>query len=215
MSVIYRHDEWDSQLTSMRLCSALLAAGVTLLLILSLLQPINRINTLDAISRPAMLLQFPLNIRPAVDTVQDTPAATAASVPTSGAMRKAHNKSASTTESTSAADTPESVNVPVSASVNTATDSVPLDISSQSIARAYQASKSELQQGAEASGKPLENAALSKYERLQKDLQQATIPGCTDDDALKHRPAKIGGVAFIGLLAAPFWAQAAMSGKCR
>jgi hypothetical protein len=30
---------------------------------------------------------------------------------------------------------------------------------------------------------------------LQKDLQQATIPGCTDDDALKHRPAKIGGVA--------------------
>ncbi|MBR7793159.1 hypothetical protein KDM87_11165 [Undibacterium sp. FT147W] len=215
MTVIYRHDKWNAQRTSMRLCSALLAAGVTLLLILSLSQPISRINTLDAISRPAMLLQFQLNIRPTVDTVPDKSAATAASVPTSGAMRKAHNKSASTTVSTSVADTPENVNVPVSASGNTATDSVPLDISSQSIARAYQASKSELQQGAEASGNPLENAALSKYERLQKDLKQATIPGCTDDDALKHRPAKISGVAFIGLLAAPFWAQAAMSGKCR
>jgi hypothetical protein len=71
---------------------------------------------------------------------------------------------------------PESVNVPASATANTANDSVPLDISPQSIARAYQASKSELQQRAEASGKTLENAAPGKYERLQKDLQQATIP---------------------------------------
>jgi hypothetical protein len=56
-----------------------------------------------------MLLQFPLNIRLAVDAAKDAPATTA---PTSDAMRKVRNKSASTTVSTSAADTPESVNVP-------------------------------------------------------------------------------------------------------
>jgi hypothetical protein len=184
MTVIYRHDEWDAQRTTVRLCSALLAAGVTLLLILALSRPLGIIKTSDTFVHPvsAMLLQFPLNIRPAVDAAKDTP---------------------------------ESVNVPVSATGNTANDSVPLDISQQSIARAYQASKSELQQRAEASGKTLENAAPGKYERLQKDLQQATIPGCADDDALKHRPAKIGGVSFIGLLAAPFWAQAVISRKCR
>lgn len=214
MTVIYRHDEWDAQRTTVRLCSALLAAGVTLLLILALSRPLGIIKTSDTFVHPvsAMLLQFPLNIRLAVDAAKDAPAPMA---PTSDAIRKVRNRSASTTVSTSAADTPESVNVPVSATGNTANDSVPLDISPQSIARAYQASKSELQQRAEANGKILENAAPGKYERLQKDLQQATIPGCADDDALKHRPAKIGGVSFIGLLAAPFWAQAAISGKCR
>lgn len=166
MTVLYRHDEWDAQRTTVRLCSALLASGVTLLLILALSRPLDIVKTSDTFVHPVstMLLQFPLNIRLAVDAAKDAPAATMA--PASDAMRKVHNKSASTTVSTSAADIPESVNVPVSAAGNTATDSVRLDISPQSIARAYQASKSELQQRAEASGKTLENATPGKYERL-------------------------------------------------
>jgi hypothetical protein len=78
MTVIYRHDEWDAQRTTVRLCSALLAAGVTLLLILALSRPLGIIKTSDTFVHPvsAMLLQFPLNIRLAVDAAQDTPAAT-------------------------------------------------------------------------------------------------------------------------------------------
>lgn len=215
MTVIHHYLEWDAQRTVGRLFSALLAAAVTLLLILSLSQPFG-IRTPDGATRPtpAMLLQFPLNLRQVVDAAQDTPAVSA---PATDVARQIHNKSGTTTIPTSEVGIPGSASAPISAASSTpaAPDSVPLDISPHSIARAYQASKSELQQRAEASGRTLENTAPDKYERLQRDLQQATIPGCTNEDALKHRPAKIGGVSFVGLLAAPFWAQAAISGKCR
>jgi len=211
MNVISGHRAWDAPQTAARLSSALLAAAVTLLLILLLSQPLH-LKTRDATRYqvPAMLLEFPLNIREVVDVAKDTPVMTAPA-----AVRQVRKKS------DSSATTVSSIQVPVS-ETSAATDSLAvtpgpatLDISQHSIARAYQASKSELQQRAEASGRTLKNTDPDKYERLQKDLQQATIPGCMDEDALKHRPAKIGGVSFIGLLAAPFWAQAAISGKCR
>lgn len=221
MNVISDHRAWNAPHTAARLCSALLAAAVTLLLILLLSQPLH-LKTHDAVRYPvpAMLLQFPLNIRDVVDAAKDAPVMTAPAAETVRQVRKKSDTRADTSSDTSTT-TLSSAAVPAG-ETSAAIDSITvtpgpatLDISRQTIARAYQASKSELQQRAEASGRTLNNTGPDKYERLQKDLQQATIPGCTDEDALKHRPAKIGGVAFIGLLAAPFWAQAAMSGKCR
>lgn len=221
MNVISGHRAWDAPHTAARLSSALLAAAVTLLLILLLSQPLH-LKTHDAkrYPVPAMLLEFPLHIREVLDVAKDTPVITA---PATEGVRQVRKKSDSSAETSADASATTVSSTPVPASETSAvTDSLAvipgpatLDISQQSIARAYQASKSELQQRAEASGRTLKNTDPDKYERLQKDLQQATIPGCMDEDALKHRPAKIGGVSFIGLLAAPFWAQAAMSGKCR
>lgn len=62
--------------------------------------------------------------------------------------------------------------------------------------------------------------APNKYERFAADAQHAKIPNCLAPDGLKHNPPviKVGGKPVFGvggLLALPFLAQAAITGKCK
>ncbi|MBR7777746.1 hypothetical protein KDM88_04460 [Undibacterium sp. BYS50W] len=75
--------------------------------------------------------------------------------------------------------------------------------------------RTDIQKMAQASGHSLQPQPLSNSERTQQQLQQATLPPCTGQDALKFAPAKAGGISFTGLAALPFVAKAALSGKCR
>ena len=86
---------------------------------------------------------------------------------------------------------------------------------SQAIRRAYQDSKTEIQKMADASGKHLADPGLSKSEQIQQQLAYARVPGCTDSDALKFVPPKVAGISLTGLLAVPFVAKAALTGKCK
>lgn len=60
----------------------------------------------------------------------------------------------------------------------------------------------------------------TKYERFAADARHAKIPNCLSPDGLKHNPPviKVGGVPVFGVggvLALPFLAQAAVTGKCK
>jgi hypothetical protein len=57
--------------------------------------------------------------------------------------------------------------------------------------------------GATLSGDP-------RYQQFGRQMSDAKIPDCLHGDALKFQPTFLGG-----LLAIPFWALAAMRGKCR
>jgi hypothetical protein len=84
-----------------------------------------------------------------------------------------------------------------------------------SLRLAVRDARTDIQKMAQASGHTLQTPPLSDSERMQQQLQQATLPLCTDQDALKFAPAKAAGISFTGLAALPFVAKAALSGKCR
>jgi hypothetical protein len=79
----------------------------------------------------------------------------------------------------------------------------------------YQDSKSNLQKEIEVHGGTMEVVKKSKYETFQDAAEFASIPNCIGPDALKHDPPKVGPVALGGLLALPFLAHAALTGKCK
>jgi hypothetical protein len=79
----------------------------------------------------------------------------------------------------------------------------------------YQDSKSELQKQIEAHGGTMEVVKKGKYETFQDAAEFASIPDCVGPDALRHDPPKVGPVVLGGLLALPFLAHAALTGKCK
>jgi hypothetical protein len=50
----------------------------------------------------------------------------------------------------------------------------------------------------------------TRYQQFGREMSEAKIPDCLHGDALKFQPTFLGG-----LLAIPFWALAAIRGKCR
>jgi hypothetical protein len=58
-----------------------------------------------------------------------------------------------------------------------------------------------------AAGQPL---SAERYQKFGRQMSEARIPDCLHGDALKFQPTLFGG-----LLAIPFWAIAALRGKCR
>jgi hypothetical protein len=66
----------------------------------------------------------------------------------------------------------------------------------------------EKQEDVIAPGKAL--SADQRYQQFGREMSEAKIPDCLHGDALTFQPTFLGG-----LLAIPFWALAAMRGKCR
>jgi hypothetical protein len=66
----------------------------------------------------------------------------------------------------------------------------------------------EKQEAVVAPGKAF--SADPRYQQFGREMSEAKIPDCLHGDALKFQPTFLGG-----LLAIPFWALAAMRGKCR
>jgi hypothetical protein len=71
-----------------------------------------------------------------------------------------------------------------------------------------QALADEKQESAIAPGRALSGDA--RYQQFGRQMSEAKIPDCLHGDALKFQPTFFGG-----LLAIPFWALAAVRGKCR
>ncbi|SDG44827.1 MULTISPECIES: hypothetical protein [unclassified Duganella] len=51
--------------------------------------------------------------------------------------------------------------------------------------------------------------------RMSAAFEQAKVPDCLHDDALKHQPAHIGPVNVVGPYSLPWIVAAAVRGKCR
>jgi predicted secreted protein len=66
----------------------------------------------------------------------------------------------------------------------------------------------------------LDNRVLSgdSYKKFSRAFSEAEIPSCVRTDALKHQPTSVeyGGWVFgvASIYATPFWAYAALTGKC-
>jgi hypothetical protein len=82
-------------------------------------------------------------------------------------------------------------------------------------ANPYQDSKSDLQKAIEAHGGTMEAVKKSKYEQFADTAEAATIPNCLAADGLKLDPPHLGPIGLGGLLAIPFVAHAALTGKCK
>ncbi len=58
-----------------------------------------------------------------------------------------------------------------------------------------------------------------QYTRFSRAFAEAQVPGCLQPGALKHQPTGFQTKNWVfevaGLPAAPFWAYAALTGKCR
>jgi hypothetical protein len=51
--------------------------------------------------------------------------------------------------------------------------------------------------------------------KIDAAFKAAETPSCLSQDALKHNPPKVGPVGLGGVLAVPFLAVAALTGKCK
>lgn len=51
--------------------------------------------------------------------------------------------------------------------------------------------------------------------RMDAAFEQAQVPDCLRENALKHQPARIGPVAVVGPYSLPWIVAAAVRGKCR
>ena len=61
----------------------------------------------------------------------------------------------------------------------------------------------------------LRAAAPSMQERMSAAFEEAKVPGCLHQDALKLQPAHIGPIGVVGPLSLPWIVAAALRGKCR
>lgn len=52
-------------------------------------------------------------------------------------------------------------------------------------------------------------------ERMSAAFEQAKVPDCLHDNALKHQPAHIGPIDVVGPYSLPWLVTAAVRGKCR
>lgn len=62
---------------------------------------------------------------------------------------------------------------------------------------------------------PTVRAADRIEQRMREAFDEAKVPDCLHPDAMKLTPPRIGPINLAGIYAAPFWAYAALSGKCR
>lgn len=51
--------------------------------------------------------------------------------------------------------------------------------------------------------------------RMEAAFEQAKVPDCLREDALKHQPAQVGPVTVVGPYSLPWILAAAVRGKCR
>lgn len=61
----------------------------------------------------------------------------------------------------------------------------------------------------------LRAAAPSMEERMSTAFEEAKVPDCLHQDALKLQPAHIGPIGVVGPLSLPWIVAAAVRGKCR
>jgi hypothetical protein len=57
--------------------------------------------------------------------------------------------------------------------------------------------------------------ATTAQSRMSSAFEQAKVPSCLHDDALRLQPATIGPINVVGPLSLPWIISAAMRGKCR
>lgn len=57
-------------------------------------------------------------------------------------------------------------------------------------------------------------SATSTQAIMSAAFEQAKVPDCLHDDALKHQPAKIGPIGVAGPFSLPWVIAAALRGKC-
>lgn len=53
------------------------------------------------------------------------------------------------------------------------------------------------------------------YRSFARQVDEAAVPDCLHQDALKFQPPQVGPIPVVGVLALPFVAVAALRGKCR
>lgn len=75
---------------------------------------------------------------------------------------------------------------------------------------------------AETPAEPAAKTSLPAYRavdrteaRMTQAFIDAKVPDCLHPDAMKFTPPHIGPIGLVGIYATPFWAYAALSGKCR
>jgi hypothetical protein len=56
--------------------------------------------------------------------------------------------------------------------------------------------------------------AVTPYTKMSAAFEQAKVPDCLHDDALKHQPATIGPINVVGPYSLPWVIAAAIRGKC-
>ncbi|NGZ86323.1 hypothetical protein [Duganella aceris] len=56
--------------------------------------------------------------------------------------------------------------------------------------------------------------AVTPHGRISAAFEQARVPDCLHDDALKHQPATIGPINVVGPYSLPWVIAAALRGKC-
>lgn len=54
----------------------------------------------------------------------------------------------------------------------------------------------------------------ASYKAFSHQMDEASVPDCLHSDALKHQAPMIGPIPVVGLFILPFWAAAALRGKC-
>jgi len=58
-------------------------------------------------------------------------------------------------------------------------------------------------------------SAITPHDRLSAAFEQAKVPDCLHQDALKQQPATIGPINVVGPYSLPWVIAAAVRGKCR
>jgi hypothetical protein len=56
--------------------------------------------------------------------------------------------------------------------------------------------------------------AVTPHGRMGAAFEQARVPDCLHDDALKHQPATIGPINVVGMYSLPWVVAAVVRGKC-
>lgn len=56
--------------------------------------------------------------------------------------------------------------------------------------------------------------AVTPHSKMSAAFEQAKVPDCLHDDALKHQPATIGPINVVGPYSLPWVIAAALRGKC-
>ncbi len=57
-------------------------------------------------------------------------------------------------------------------------------------------------------------SAVTPHSKMSAAFEQARVPDCLHDDALKHQPATLGPINIVGPYSLPWVIAAALRGKC-
>ena len=193
-----KYQQWHNNDKKTRFFSAALAVLITFFLSLQYTYQSNKIIRNEALHQSLTIFILPTNRPPQIKEV----------VQTSTKKPIQTNISNSHTQSTSIKVVQTSAITETSPSQQTESTEPPTTLrsmSSQEMLHIYNASKSEIQQMAESSGKKLNTPVKSRYDRFQEAAENAAIPDCLS-------PQKPNG---MGLFALPVIIFAASTGKCK